>query len=652
LNQKWYGWSGRILRINLTTGKVIKQDLPRDLAKSYIGGRGINAKILYDEVKPGTDAFSSDNILIFGTGPLNGTPVGMGRMSVSTKSSRGCMAEGGFGGYFAPELKFAGYDHLVVYGRAEKPCYIWIDDENVEIRDATNIWGRDTWETDRIIKEEVGDYETQICCIGPAGENLVAQSVIIAGLVNSGGRGCGQVMGAKKLKAIAVRGSEGVEVAYPEEFEQAYMKIREILEVTGNDPFIAPFRLFGSTCLVRIFNEAGWLQTYNSQTMRFKYADEFSGEKYHEKYVRRPLACFCCFANCKRWYDIIDGSYAGTKGGNMQMSGLICFNSNVGVKELDASLNAWTMCNRLGLDAFHAGYAISWAMECFEKGIITSRDTDGIELRFGNYVGMIEMISKIAYREGFGDVLANGVENAAKLVGRGSERYVLSIKGLEPETMPLRALYVAALGVAVSETGPDHTKWYPPYPLNPAMVSSGLLKELNLNISLENALQTRLLEGKGRLLKFLEDSRAFIESLPTCVLLLRGILSIDMRPWISLLVAGTGVGFTYEEVMRVGERIKNVERAFIVREGFRRKDDALPRRIREEAVPECGLPPLTSEIFNRMLDEYYEERGWDKETSIPTKKKLQELDLMEVVKEFKKLGIWGSLNGDGAPKIP
>jgi len=221
VNQKWFGWKGKILRINLTTGKVVKQVLPKDLAKNYIGCRGINAKILYDEVRPKTNAFAPDNILIFGTGPLEGTPVGMGRISVATKSPRGCIAEGGFGGFFAPELKFAGYDFLIVHGKAKKPVYIWIDDEIVEIRDATHIWGRDTWETDKMIKEDIGDYEIEVCYIGPAAENLVAACPIINGLTNSGGRtDCGTVMGAKKLKAVAVRGSGEVEVARPKEFDE------------------------------------------------------------------------------------------------------------------------------------------------------------------------------------------------------------------------------------------------------------------------------------------------------------------------------------------------------------------------------------------------------------------------------------------------
>jgi len=211
-------------------------------------------------------------------------------------------------------------------------------------------------------------------------------------------------MGAKKLKAVAVRGS----------FDEAYMKMREILDLKGSDMYIIPYTIFGSPSQMRIFSEAGMAHTYNAQTLRFKFADDCSGEKYLEKYVVRPLACFCCFIPCKRWYEIREGPYAGTKGGNYHAGGQIVFNSNTGVKRLDAGLKAWTLCNQLGLDVYHVGYSIAWAMECFEKGILTTKDTDGIELRFGNHEAMIEMIRKIAYRDGFGDVLADGVSEAAK----------------------------------------------------------------------------------------------------------------------------------------------------------------------------------------------------------------------------------------------
>jgi aldehyde:ferredoxin oxidoreductase len=641
MGRNWYGWKGVILRVDLSERKIVKQELSMELAKNYIGCRGINSKILYDEVKPGTDAFSPENELIFGTGPLDGTPVGMGRVSVTTKSTRGTLIEGGFGGFFGPELKFAGYDHLIIKGRAEKPVYIWIDDESVEIRDAAHLWGKTTWVTDKIIKDEIGDPSIQVACIGPAAENLVSSCPVVSNLTHTGGRGCGTIMGAKKLKAIAVRGSGEVKVAYPAEFEKAYAKIREALDLRGSkDRFTVPWAIFGPSILPRIFNEEGGLMSLNAQRMAWEHADDISGEKYLMEYVMRPNACFCCpFPSCSTWFQVKDGPYAGTVGGKLTAGDVICLGSLIGVNYLPAILKTRSLCDQLGLDVFHVGFALSWAMECFEKGILTEKDTDGIALQFGNHEGVIEMVKKIAYRDGFGGILAEGVEKASRIVGKGSERYALAVKGQELEGMPQRNLYVAALGVATSEVGPDHTRWYPPYPPHPQVVAREVLEELHIDVDFEKALNTRSPEGKGRLLKWLTDTRAVFESIPTCVFILRGELGIDLRIWREVLVKGTGVDFSCEELMKAGERIINIERAFIVREGFRREHDTIPRRMLEEPVPERYYGPISRGDLDRMLDEYYEARGWDKGTAIPTRRKLEELGLKEVADELEKLKV-------------
>jgi aldehyde:ferredoxin oxidoreductase len=286
-------------------------------------------------------------------------------------------------------------------------------------------------------------------------------------------------------------------------------------------------------------------------------------------------------------------------------------------------------------------YTIAWAMECYEKGIINKSDTDGVDLRFGNDEIIIDLIKKIAYREGFGNLLAEGSQRASQIIGKGSDKYLLTVKGQELEGMPERNLYVAALGVATSEVGPDHTRWYPPYPPNPRIISKDLLNELGVDIDLSSALQTRLPDGKGKLLRWLVISRSVVESLPGCVFLLRDTLGLDLRIWKDLLIAATGVNFTYPEILKAGERILNIERAFIVREGYRRKDDIIPRRMLEEPVPRHHYRELDRKTFNHMLDEYYEENGWDKNTAIPTREKLEELGLNEVIKQFDRLGIWG-----------
>ncbi len=633
-----YGWIGKILQIDLTKSKIGKIDLPKNLCTDFIGCRGINSKILYDQVNPKTHPLDPENVLIWGTGPLEGTPIGMGRYSVTTKNLRGSISEGGLGGFFAPELKFAGYDHIVIRGKSKKPVFIWIDDEEIEIRDAKNIWGKNTWETDSIIKEELGDDDIQICYIGPAAENMVHSTPLISGLTHAGCRaGFGEVMGSKKLKAIAVRGTGGVKVAQIEKFMDLTMKLFEYFEPANvMDPWYLTY-LTGAPHIL-IGNEVGNIPTRNAQQMSFEFGKDISGEKFFEKYYTRRRACFGCPLVCmSSWYKVPCGPYAGTEGGGAW--NFVGLGSMVGINYLPAILKAITLCNQLGLDWFHVGYSIAWAMECFEKGLISRKDTDGLVLKFGNHESFIEMIKKIAYREGFGDVLADGVDAAAKKIGKGSEKFALTVKGQECEVMPQRNLYVAALGIATSETGPDHTRWYPPYAINPATVPPEKLKELNLDIDFEKAFQTRLPEGKGRLLKWLTDSRAVLESIPTCLLIWRGIYHVDLNFWADLLTSGTGLGFKYKQLIEAGERIMNIERAFNVREGFRRKDDTIPFRMQTEHVSAHHYGPLISKDFNYMLDEYYKDRGWDLESGIPTQRKLEQLSLEYIVKDLEGMNI-------------
>lgn len=642
MSQKWYGWKGTILRVNLTDRKVTKQELPLTWARNYIGCRGLNSKILFDEVKADTQALSAENKLIFGTGPLEGTPIGMGRMSATTKAVNGRLGEGGLGGFFGPELKFAGYDFVVVEGKSDTPVYIWIKDEEVKIREAAHIWGKTTWETERIIKDELGDQDIQIRSIGPAGENLVHAAVLIGNLNRSGGRaGFGEVMGFKKLKAVAVRGSGGVQIAHPDDFEETYGRIRKELDLKKSpDMWTAAWGIMGGGMLARIFSQLGNLQTFNAQRMRWdEHADDIGIEAIMTVCDVRPKSCFCCpYPSATKWFEIKEGPYSGTVGENSSALELF-FTSILGISYVPAALKAHSLCNQLGVDAFQAAYSIGWAMECYQKGILSKGDMDGLELKFGNYEAMLEMIRKIAYREGFGDVLADGVAEASHKVGKGSERFALTIKGQELEGMPQRNFYTAALGLATSEAGPDHTRWYPPYPCHPAVVSPEVLKSLNVDIDLASAFIPRKAEGKGGLLKWLTTSRAILESLPFCVFAIRGTLGIDLRVWRDAIEAGTGMDLTYEELIAAGDRIMNLERAFIVREGFRREDDTLPRRMLEEAVPDCHYGPLTQETLDGMLDEYYEARGWEKKTAIPRRGKLEELGLKEVIDEFEQLGI-------------
>jgi aldehyde:ferredoxin oxidoreductase len=319
----------------------------------------------------------------------------------------------------------------------------------------------------------------------------------------------------------------------------------------------------------------------------------------------------------------------------------VVFGSLFDNDDLDWLLVISGLCNQYGLDVFHVGYTLSWAMECFEEGLLTLADTDGLELRFGcpDKDGLLDLVRKIAMREGFGDLLARGCAEAAKAVGQGSERLCLTVKGQELEGIAQRNLYMVALGVAVSEVGPDHTRWYPPYPCNPSLISAQELAELGIDLDLRLAFEGRNPEQKGKLLRWFTISRAVVESLPSCVFLVRDTLGLDMRPWWHLFRAATGVDLDYAEFVTVGERLLNLDRAFNVREGFRRADDRPPVRMATEDVPYFGYRRLDPEIFDPMLDEYYDANGWSVTTSVPTRGRLEQLGLDDVADALEAHGV-------------
>jgi aldehyde:ferredoxin oxidoreductase len=628
-----YGWKGKILRVDLADRQVVKEDLPEEWMSKYMGCRGINDIILYNEVGPDIDPFSPKNKLIFGTGPLEGTPIGMGRVSVQTKHPKGFISEGGAGGDWAPELKFAGYDFIVLENKSETPVYLFVNDDEVEIRDAKHLWGEDTREKKVMIREETGIPEIKVASIGQAGENLLSDAKVIFTQDHAGGRGCGTIMGDKKLAAIAVRGTGGVAVKDPTRFLKAYREVRKLLDLKDTiDVMVPSWAFFSAIMLGPPFIENGWAHVHNAQRGRIE--NPLRPEEYLLKHVTRPETGFCCpFPACGRRFEVKEGKYAGASGDERE-GGFPSCAPIVGITSWPTILKWRELCARSGADQFQVVYTIAWAMECFEKGIITKKDTDGIDLKFGNDDAFIEMTKKIIAREGFGDILAKGSQEAAEIIGKGSERFLLTIKGRELELMPQRNGYQMALSLAVCENGPDHTRWYPPYPPNPKSIP----EDIPLAFDPFKAFQLRSVDDKGRLVKWLYDSRAALECLPTCIFVVRNILGIDMRPWLDLYNACTGANSTLGDFIKVGERVVNLERAYIVREGFRRKDDTVPRRMLEEPVADSHIPPIGKNL-DIMLDDYYQQRGWDIESGIPKQEKLRELDLDFVIDDFKKLGI-------------
>jgi aldehyde:ferredoxin oxidoreductase len=635
-----------VLRIDLANGSTQRETLSEEWTRKYLGCRGITTRMLYDEVKTGTDPFGPDNVLFIGTGPMDGLPVGMGRTSMACKSPRGSIAEGSAGGFFGPELRRAGIDYLAIRGKADHPVYLYIEDGAVEIRDADHLWGLTTYETDAVLRTEIKDPNTQLRYIGPAGENLVHSAPIFGNLNQSGGRaGCGEVMGSKKLKAIAVRGHQGIAPADYKAFVDAYKAFRYKLDVkTSRDMWIPVWNVFGAPVLSRLFTDMGNLMTKNAQQMRWESdkAEAISCENHLDRQVTKSKACWCCPApSCQKMYRIPSGKHQGFKGGNYWAGQPLTFGSLIDNSDLDLLLVLSGLCNQYGLDIFHVGYTLCWAMECYERGLLKKSDTDGLDLKFGcnDQDGLIDLIRKIAMKEGFGELLAMGCWEASKQVGKGSEKFCLSVKGQELEGIAERNMLMVGLGVAVSEVGPDHTRWYPPYPCNPSLISKEELSKLGIDLDLGLAFQTRNPEQKGELLRWFTISRAVVEALPSCVFLIRDTLGLDMRPWHDLFTAATGIEMDYAEFVRCGERLMNLDRVFNVREGYRRKDDHPPYRMAHEDVPYFGYAKLEPALFDPMLDEYYEANGWSVRTSIPTRKKLEELGFKDIADDLQSLGI-------------
>lgn len=619
-----YGWAGTILRVDLTTRKINKDPLNKELAMSFLGGRGINSKILYDELKPGIDPLGADNVLIFGTGPVTGTLVpGSGKWTVTAKSPlTGGHGDSCAGGHFGPELKYAGYDHVIIKGRSDKPVYLWVEDENVELRNADDLWGCDTWETQKIIKEKLKDPEVKIIAIGPAGENLVKLACIIHGLKRAAGRcGLGAVMGSKNLKAVAVRGTNGVKVAEPDRLEEAVKEANRRLK--ADTMWYNLFSVYGTTALVEIFHEIGGLTVKNFQESG-TYDDymKISGETFVNEYSIKNLACFGCPLHCSHYYVVRNGPFAcvgeGPEYVTLSSFGCKCLNS-----ELPSILFMNTLCNKLGLDTAGVGNTISWAMECYERGIITKKDTGGISLEWGNYEAMVEMIEKISKKEGFGAILAEGSWGAAKKIGKGSERWSMSIKGQDYGVTETRAYKGWALGYATSTRGADHLRTLPiaEWTFTPEQSEKvfGTAKAADRFSS----------EGKGYLVAWHENIRAVSNSMNICQFLTRTSLLFP-EDLVMLLSPVVGIDIGPKELMTIGERIINIEKLINVKEGFTREHDMLPYRMLHEPIkkgPAKGsYIPL--EEFKRMLDDYYNVRGWDVESGLPTEKKLKELELI------------------------
>ncbi|MEX2704961.1 MAG: aldehyde ferredoxin oxidoreductase family protein [Candidatus Freyrarchaeum guaymaensis] len=596
-------YKGTILRVNLSTGDIKPSPIPDELVRKYIGGRGLSAKILYDELDPKVDPLSPDNKLIFATGPLTGTnaPSG-GRYEVSCKSPlTGTITGANSGGQWGAHLRMAGVDVIIFEGKAEKPVYLQITDGEYELKSAEKLWGLDTHKTTDTLQSEFGkDY--RIACIGPAGEKLVRMACIINDKHRAPGRGgVGAVMGSKNLKAIAVKGTQKVEVAD----EEAFKKAREdaLKKLKENSVTAEGLPTYGTAVLVNIINENGMFPTRNFQTGVFPEADKISGETMAETILTKRAACFACPIGCGRVTEVKAGKYKSA-GEGPEYETIWAFGSQCGISDLEAIAKANYLCNELGLDTISMGSTIGCAMELYEKGKV-SKDAAGRELNWGDPDVIVELTEKTGKREGFGDDLAEGSLRLAEKYG--APEISMSVKGQELPAYDPRGAQGQGLQYATTNRGGCHVRGY--------LISPEIL-------GIPEKLDRFSIEGKEVWVKNFQDLTAVIDSSGMCLFT---SFALGAQEYAALLASATGIDWTGDELMVIGDRIWNVERLFNIKAGFTAEDDTLPPRLLKEPMPEGPSKGYVVQL-DKMLPKYYEVRGWDA-NGVPTKEKLEQLGI-------------------------
>ena len=635
-------YAGKILRINLSNGDISTEPTAK-YAREWLGSAGIAIKILYDELKPWVTPYEPANKIIFGTGALMGTPTpGANKMTVSTRGPMtGGWATGASDTYLGGELKCAGYDLVVVEGKAHGPVYLWIDDDRVEIRNASHLWGKTTWQTLEMIRKELGDDTLHTLSIGPGGENLVRGGCIIHDQGRGIGRcGSGAVMGSKNLKAIVARGTGGIKVADGKRLLDISTALRKRYK---NAKCMKPMQKYGTLCILdsKQATCGGNYKNFQELVMPEDFAEAIRPEKTIEKYEVGRVSFPGCPIGCGRVLHFTDGPYAGLRTETNQWEVLSVLQMRLAVREPQFMFKANSYCNQLGVDVDLAGGAIGWAMECYEKGIIDEKDTDGLKLKWGDAGVILELIRKIAYREGFGNILAEGCARAAEIIGRDSSYYALDIKGQDLyETC--RGANAWCLGVCTSTRGGGHTTGAAVVETLPGL---DVAKATEI-YGVEGVEKAQEYDGKAEITVFTESLHRVNNCLGICHMNTAWFdLDFMSLPEIAeLYSAATGWETSVEDLKQSASKQINLEKAFNLRfTNFDRNDDMPTLRDLTEPIPTGNLAgwKLEEDKYNKMLDEYYDLHGWDRATSFPKRETLENLDLGYVAIELEKIGKLG-----------
>jgi aldehyde:ferredoxin oxidoreductase len=603
------GYKNKILRVNLSNHTFSEEPLDTNMVHDYIGGRGFGIKLLYDSLKPGIDPLGSDNQLIFIAGPLAGTNAqSFGRYNVFFKSPlTNTYFSSSSGGHFAQELKFAGFDVVIIEGKSNRPVYLWIHDGSYELRKASYLWGLGCTDTQTLIREELGDLGIRIACIGPAGENGVSYAGIISDRRAAGRGGAGTIMGDKNLKAIAVRGSNKISIADKDAFTSA---IKEQINVIKNHPNYDNFSLRG-TQTAEFTQILGMFPTKNFREGIMDNFEKIEGSEFDKLRVR-STRCSNCMIHCGSIMKVSTGTYAGSWSEGPEYETIWGFTGPVDDPNLGRTIAADYYCDNMGIDTISTSVSIGFAYELYEKGLITKKDTGGLELVYGNGEPIMELIRQIVYRKGFGNMLADGVLKAARRIGKDAEQYAIQVKGLELPGYDPRGAKSHGLNLLTSNIGADHCLGYAPQEI--------------FGVPIPKSVDRIAVEYKGELTKWNQDLTSVCETGIMCALnTANGMTPPDIFGKMLSSLTGINDFADPDYLWLVGERIFNLERMFNVREGFGKKDDVFPKRF-SEPLPKG---PSKGQVFEeqQLLSDYYKARGWESATGIPTADTLNRLGL-------------------------
>jgi aldehyde:ferredoxin oxidoreductase len=611
--------TNRVVRVDLTSGKIKKENIDNETISNYIGGIGIGVRVVYDEVPPGVDGLDSENRLVFAVSPITGSAItGACRYHVVAKSPQTLftLSVSNSAGFFGPELKFAGYDTIIIHGASKKPVYLWIDDDVVEIRDAKVLWGKDTFETEDAIKDIIGDKKIKVAAIGPAGENLVRLACIVNDKGHVVGRGgFGAVMGSKKLKAIAVRGTNKI---YVKDRKQ----LGDLLKNWKTTMMETSLHKWGTGGVVKRYYDAGMLPVKNLTTNQFEY-ERLTGQYIRDTYEKKHKPCYGCYIKHVNIIKVNEGPYKGFEGEEPEYELLAGLGSNLGITDPGAVAMLGEQCDRLGLDAIGTSWALSFTMEMYQKGLLTQEKLNGLDMKWGNTEAVLNLLNMIARRDGFGDILAEGPAIAAERIGGNAKNVVVSTKkNMSPKCVDIRGLPGRSLAFAVANSGPtsEHSA---------ALHAGSPDREMGFPDGIDMRSTGRQAEAvrKGGMRK------VFFDAAGVCTFT---IPSPQLTNLLEAFDAVTGVRISIEEAMMIGERILNVQRCFNIKHGLTPEHDDFEERLLTEPSDGVAKGICLKPLLKGMVREYYQLMGWDNETGKPLPDTLRRLGLLKEEKDM-----WG-----------